>query len=113
MKLPPDSDIQMRKLTHYLLVPQVESDKSAWLARGGYTQLNAQRLIEDIRSQLLTLEATPSRSTSFGEAFEICGDLLGPSGVPIPVRTIWLKDALSGLTRFVTLVPAPRKTDET
>ncbi len=113
MKLPPDSDIEMRKLTHYLLVPQAESDKSAWLARGGYTQSNPQRLIDDIRSQLLTLDAIPSRPSPFGGAFEIRGDLIGPSGVPISVRTIWLKDALSGRTRFVTLVPAPHKTNET
>jgi len=37
MKLPLDSDIPIRKVTHYLLVPRVESDKSIWLARGGYT----------------------------------------------------------------------------
>ena len=29
MKLPLDSDIPIRKVTHYLLVPRVESDKSA------------------------------------------------------------------------------------
>lgn len=113
MKLPADSDIDMRKLTHYLLVPQAESDKSAWLARAGYTLLNPQQLMNDIRSQLLTLDAIPSRPSPFGEAFEIRGELRGPSGVPITVRTIWLKDALSGRIRFVTLVPASRRNDET
>ncbi|MFZ4767232.1 MAG: DUF6883 domain-containing protein [Roseimicrobium sp.] len=113
MKLPPDSDIEMRKLTHYLLVRQEESDRSAWLARGGYTQLNPQRLIDDIRSQLLPLDAIPSRPSPFGDSFEIQGQLLGPTGIPITVRTIWLKDALSGRTRFVTLIPAPRPSDET
>lgn len=112
MKLPGDSLIDPRKITHYLLVPQVESDKSAWLARAGYTALNPQRLIDDIRHQLLRLEAKPSRSTPFGEAFEIQGVLSGPSGVPVAVRTIWLKESLSGQVRFVTMIPAPRKNDE-
>ena len=65
MKLPADSQIEMRKLTHYLLVPQAESDKSAWLARGGYTSLNPQQLLDDIRRQLLPLEAIPSRPSPF------------------------------------------------
>ena len=73
MKLPTDTEIDMRKLTHYLLVPQMESDKSAWLARGGYTLLNPQRLMDDIRSQLLPLDAIPSRPSPFGDAFEIRG----------------------------------------
>ncbi len=105
MKLPFDADIPMEKLTHYLLVPLSTSDKSRWLARGGYTSANPHRLAEDLRAQILPLDAEPSRSTRFGESFEICGKLLGPSGVPVAVRTVWLKDPLSGRFRFVTLVP--------
>ena len=109
MKLPPDSLISSRKVTDYLLVPLTESDKSGWLTRGGYTTKNPQRLIDDIRSQILPLEASASRSSPFGETFEICGLLHGPSGVSLRVRTIWLKDALSGQVRFVTLIPSPPK----
>jgi hypothetical protein len=109
MKLPLDSEIPIRKVTHYLLVPRVESDKSIWLARGGYTSENPQRLIEDIRSQILTLDATPARSSQFGETFEILGVLQGPSNVPLSVRTIWLKDPLSGLVRLITLIPSPHR----
>jgi hypothetical protein len=107
MKLPADSLIDPRKITHYLLVRRADADKSGWLARGGYTPANPQRLMEDIRSQILPLDATPSRSSAFGETFEIAGELHGPSGVPLPVRTVWLKDALSGQVRFVTLIPSP------
>src|SRR5438552_1455413 len=101
MKLPPDSDIPLRKLTHYLLVPRLLSDKSGWLARGGYTEYNPQRLADDIRAQLLPLDATPARVSAFGETFEIRGELTGPTGVALRVRTIWLKDRLSGRVRFV------------
>lgn len=109
MKLPPDSEIPIRKVTHYLLVPRVESDKSIWLARGGYTSENPQRLIDDIRSQILALDASPARSSQFGETFEILGVLQGPSNVPLSVRTIWLKDPLSGVFRLITLIPLPGK----
>jgi hypothetical protein len=109
MKLPPDSEIPIRKVTHYLLVPRVESDKCTWLARGGYTAENPHRLIEDIRTQILPIEAIPARSSRFGETYEIQGVLQGPSNFPLPVRTIWLKDPLSGLFRLITLIPSPHR----
>lgn len=92
----------MRKLTHYLLVPRAKSDKAGWLARGGYTLRNAQTLADDLRAQILTLDAQPGRSTPFGESYEITGKLVGPSGTPLWVRTIWLKHALSEHFHFVT-----------
>lgn len=107
MKLPSDTEIAREKLTRYLLVPLARSDKSHWLARGGYTAANPERLLDDLREQILPLDATHARSTPFGEAYEICGDLHGPSGHPISVRTIWLKQALSGRFHFVTLIPLP------
>ncbi len=110
MRLPPDSDIPIRKVTHYLLVPRVESDKSSWLAKGGYTSENPERLIEDLRSQILPREALPARSSRFGETYEIRGVLQGPTGIPLTVRTIWLKDLLSGLFRLITLIPSSSKT---
>ena len=109
MRLPLDSDIPIRKLTHYLLVPRVESDKSTWLARGGYTSENPRRLIEDIRSQILPLDAIPARSSQFGKTFEIPGVLQGLSNLPLSVRTIWLKDPLSGMFRLITLIPLSGK----
>lgn len=106
MKLPPDSEIPMEKLTRYLLVPRTESDKSKWLTRGGYTLENPQHLADDLRTQILPLDAQPARSSSFGETFKISGQLVGPSGIRLRVRTIWLKDPLSGKVRFVTLIPS-------
>jgi hypothetical protein len=111
MKLLADSAIPIRKLTHYLLVHRPESDKSAWLASGGYTSQNPERLIDDIRSQILTLDAGPARKSKFEDTYEIRGVLHGLSGIPLSVRTIWLKDPLSGMVRLITLIPSPdRKT---
>jgi len=94
MKLPPASDIAMGKLTRYLLVPLAKSDKAHWLARGRHTAKNPDRLQDDLRGQILPLNATLTRSTPFGEAYQICGHLHGPSGNLISIRTIWLKQAI-------------------
>ena len=99
MKLPPDSVIAIEKFTLYLLVPQSESDKSEWLARGGYTLANAHLLQNDIRVQLLPLEARPAQTSPFGSTYEIRGEFVGPSGITIGVRTIWLKSPDKSLLR--------------
>jgi hypothetical protein len=57
MKLPPDTFIPPKKITHYLLTRRDEDDKSEFLARAGYTAETATRLQADLRSQLLPLDA--------------------------------------------------------
>jgi len=110
MKLPADSLIALEKLTRYLLVPQARADKSAYLARAGYTLENASDLLLDLRQQILPLDARPTEHNQFGEYFEIRGPLRGPNGVTLRVKTIWIRDALSNAVRFVTLVPDKKRT---
>ena len=110
MKLPADSEIPLPKLLNYLLVPLARADKSKFLARAGYSTGNAQRLMADIRSQILPLDATPAGTTQFGDFFEIRGALRGPNGVSLRVKTIWIREHLRGGTRFVTLLPDKSKT---
>ena len=105
MNLPPNAVIARQKATSYLLVPQARGDKSAFLRRAGYTLENADRLLSDLRTQILPLEATDLASNNFGQYYEICGRLAGPNGVRLAVRTIWMTERLSGLTKFVTLIP--------
>ena len=107
MKLPPDATIAREKFANYLLLHQERSDKSRYLERSGYTLENIDRLIEDIRNQILPIEAFFVRRTIFGETYRIDGPLLGPLGWQIHLRTIWLKHALSGAVHFVTLIPQP------
>jgi hypothetical protein len=66
MKLPVDAVIAAEKVRRYLLVRQTRGDKSAFLARAGYTLENADQLLNDRRAQLLPLDATPLHSTEFG-----------------------------------------------
>ena len=110
MKLPLDSTIAREKFANYLLLHQERSDKSRYLARAGYTLENIDRLIEDIRTQILPLDAVFVHRTVFGETYQIDGPLLGLLGWQIHLRTIWLKHALSGAVHFVTLIPQPHPT---
>ncbi len=109
MKLPPDSVIPLNKLVDYLLVPLARADKSAFLARAGYSRENPEQLLADIRAQLLPLDATPAGSTKFGDFFEIHGALRGPNGVALRVKSIWMREHLQESTRFITLLPDKTK----
>lgn len=107
MKLPADATIAPVKFTRYLLLLQLRSDKSRYLARAGYTVANVERLIDDLRSQILPLDAVLWRSTRFGETYLIDGPLLGPSDQRIDLRTVWQRDPLFGAVHFVTLISKP------
>jgi len=105
MKLPADATIAREKLTRYLLVRQARGDKSAFLAQAGYRIENPDQLLDDLRAQLLPLDATPLHSTEFGEFYEIRGKLIGPNVVTLKVRSIWMQERLSQATKFITLIP--------
>src|SRR5207244_8625120 len=104
MKLPADATIAAEKIMRYLLVRQTRGDKSAFLARGGYTLENANQLLSDLRTQSLPLDATALHSTEFGQFYEIRGPLVGPNAT-LQIRSIWMKEYLSGVTKFITLIP--------
>lgn len=110
MKLPTDAVIAEDKLTRYLLLPQARGDKSAFLAQAGYALLlgNAEQLVRDLRTQILPLEAVALESNRFGQYYEIRGTLTGPNGMTLAVRTIWMTEHLSRVTKFVTLIPDKR-----
>lgn len=110
MRLPADTTIAKDKLTRYLLLPQVRGDKSAFLAKAGYKLENAEHLLRDLRTQILSLDAMALESNKFGKFYEIRDTLVGPNGVTLAVRTIWITEHLSGVTRFVTLIPDKRGT---
>lgn len=109
MKLPADTVIALEKVTRYLLVPQARGDKSGFLKRAGYTVANADQLLRDLRVQLLPLEVNPGKSNQFGQYYESHAALIGPDGVTLAVRAIWMTEHLSGVTKFVTLLPDKRK----
>jgi len=58
----------------------------------------------------LPLEVVVLESNQFGQYYESRGTLTGPNGVMLAVRAIWITEHLSGVTKFVTLVPDKRST---
>src|SRR5437870_1235133 len=105
MKLPASTIIARRKVDHYLLRLRIEDDKSRFLALAGYTLDNADRLMTDIREQLLPLDAQLFDQTEYGIKYRIRGTLTGPNGRVLRVMSIWMKEDATGETKFVTLVP--------
>lgn len=105
MKLPSDALIATEKLTKYLLVKRPVGDKSEFLKRAGYTVDNWEELEQDIRQQILSQEAVPLEQSRYGDYFEIRASLTGPNRVALNVRTVWMKESRSGVTKFITLYP--------
>jgi hypothetical protein len=105
MKLPENTWIAHEKLAQYLLVWRKNGDKSKWLARAGYTLENWRRLEADLRRQVLSHEAVPTESTQYGQMYEIAGQLRGPNGVTLAVRSIWMTETATQVTKFITIFP--------
>ena len=106
MKLSQDATIAPAKLNRYLLVWRAADDKSKFLARAGYGIDNWEQLEVDLRSQILPLEAVPSRDVNrFGDVYEIRGILVGPNGVILSVLTVWMMEFETAITKFITLYP--------
>jgi hypothetical protein len=111
MKLPVDATIAPAKLNQYLLVAKQRNDKSLWLASAGYTLDNWPVLEEDLRKQILLQDAIRTKVTEHGETYEIIGELKGPNGKTLYVRTVWMYETNTGETKFVTLFPERRRND--
>jgi len=105
MKLPPDTVIATTKLDEYLLRHRDEDDKSGFLALAGYTLENVDRLLNDLRTQLLPLDAEFFDQTEYGAKYQIRGTLTGPNGRVLPIVSIWMKEDATGKAKFVTLFP--------
>jgi len=105
MKLPSDAQIASEKLSRYLLVKRAVGDKSEFLKQAAYTLDNPDRLEEDIRRQILILDAVSIEKTHYGELFEIRGRLAGPNSRVLRVKTVWMQEFKTGITKFITLYP--------
>lgn len=105
MRLPDDTLIALEKMTEYLLRWRPEDDKSAFLAQAGYSLANADRLLADIRAQLMPLEAQFMEDTEYGAKYVIGGVLTGPNGRTLRVLAIGMTEEATGQTKFITLYP--------
>jgi len=105
MILPVNTPISPEKLIQYLLTPRKRNDKSKWLAQSGYSLKNWRALENDLRKQILSLDAVPTDSTQYGQTYEIRGQLTGPNGKSLAVSTVWMLENATGVAKFITLYP--------
>jgi hypothetical protein len=109
VRLPQDALISDEKLVKYLLAPKKRNDKSKWLAQAGYTLENWPLLKEDIRQQVLPKSASLIESTDYGKMYEVRARLKGPNGKSLLVRTVWMVEAATNTTKFITMYPDRRR----
>lgn len=109
VKLPENTVIAPEKLQRYLLLPRLADDKSKFLASAGYIFDNWQTLEQDLREQILIMEAKEVEQTKYGTIFEIHGNLQGPNGKILSIVTIWMAEIATGKTKFITLYPGKGK----
>ena len=69
---------------------------STRLALAGYTKDNADRLLNDLRTQLLPQDAELFDQTEYGPKYRIRGTLSGPNGRTLRVLSIWMKEDATG-----------------
>jgi hypothetical protein len=105
MILPVNATISPEKLIQFLLAPRKRNDKSKYLAEAGYSIENWRVLENDLRRQILSLEAVLSERSQYGQTYEISGRLTGPTGKTLDVNTVWMIENASGVTKFITLYP--------
>jgi hypothetical protein len=105
VKLPGNTIIAPEKLTRYLLVQREFDDKSQFLRQAGYTLENWEQLEQDLRLQVLPNDAVLIEQTVYGNIFELRSSLTGPNGQTLFVKTIWMDELRSGVTKFITLYP--------
>lgn len=105
MKLEPPFLLAESKLSDYLLIPLPKDDKSNYLRLAGYELDNWTVLKDDLMKLVQTADALFERTTIFGDTFSITGNLTGPNGRLLLVKTIWMKEYKTGLTKFITLYP--------
>ncbi len=106
MKLSKNATIAPEKLYGYLLLWRPVNDKSKFLSSAGYTNENWQTLKRDLQEQILPLEAEEIERTKYGVVYKISGALRGPNNKVLLIKTIWMKETVSGETKFITLYPA-------
>lgn len=105
VRLKPPIHIAEEKLTRYLLTPLPTNDKSTYLKLAGYTLDNWPVLARDLLLLAETEPATLEDVTEYGDSFGIVSILTGPNERQLRVKTIWMREISTGLTKFITLYP--------
>jgi hypothetical protein len=95
------------KIKNYILSPAhpVGRFKAAFFQSMGYTQENWQQFLDDIREYHLTEDAEPVEKTEYGQKYIITGEVKGPNGKIILLRSVWIVLSGEDTPRFITIYP--------
>lgn len=108
MKLPnPDKAVIPRaKIESYLLSPEhpVGQHKAVFFGFLGYAHAEWQVLERDIRG-FADRDARPTRTTRYGQKYEVRGTMTGPNGRAVDMVTAWIVRDGEDFPRFLTAYP--------
>lgn len=101
------AQIEPAKLHAYLLsdTHPVGRFKAAFFRELGYSMEDWALLEADLRSQHLPRDATPARTSPYGQKYEIRAALVGPAGHAAQVVSVWVVLSYEDVPRFVTAYP--------
>jgi hypothetical protein len=105
MRIPQTAIIAADKLSKYLLIPRPWDDKSKYLAQAGFHLAEPHHLEGAIRGMIGQYDAVENGSNDYGTFYRVAGELVGPTGVSLPVVLIWLQWKMDSTFHFVTLKP--------
>ena len=97
--------IEPRKLKDYILSATHPGGrfKAALFRQMGYTQKNRGQLVEDIRKQHLVLDAELAEKTKYGQKYIITGNIEGPNGKIMRLKSVWIILEGADFPRFITI----------
>ena len=112
----PDADnivISPAKFTGYALNPDKDANKAkAFKDALGYTVGTADKLIDNIKSNIKKFDAVEKPYNGYGRRYEILMELTGLNGKKANVKTAWIKDNKTGETRLTSAYVTKRKFKE-
>lgn len=79
--------------------------KAALFQQMGYARRNWEQFAEDICTLHLPLDAELGEETKYGQKYIIAGDIKGPSGKVIRLKSIWIILTGEDFPRFITIYP--------
>ena len=106
IKLPryTEAVIPKGKFVGYALNPQKDPNKArAFKEALGYTQENAEDLIQQIREELSKYRAVEKGDRGYGMTYEVVMDITGPNKKTAKVLTAWIDDKNNGEMRLTTV----------
>jgi len=96
--------LPLRKFTEYALNPDKEPNKALVFQLAlGYNIDNAEKLIENIKSNLNKFPAKNKGDTEYGTLYEVIMDIAGENRKTAKVLTAWIDDKTNGEMRLVTV----------